>query len=468
LSARVRISQVVRLIIHIQIMPADYEAQGRNWMRLALPKRINNQLALLLVACVLLFHVLIVAVVIAFFPDLDDPRSPLASANISIAVALNAAAPSERAALASALNHNLPGLNLSLLQSSKNSGGQAAPDETQHFSVVLKRSLEADGALFATLQDGQTIQFSPVSPGPDFLGMILITLGFITLSVLAFSFWGFVAITRPLTEFAGSIASFDPITNNAPLNESGPEELRVAIRAYNHMRGRIREMMDQKTRMLAAVSHDLRTPITRIQLRAEKIIDADTRVKIQGDIEKMHGMVNACLTYLRSGDQQEREILDLASLLQMVAGHFTDMGRAVRFESYGKLIVEGSPEELERAISNLVDNAIKFGGNAEIVAKQEANIVVVEIADNGPGIQEEMRERVLEPFTKGKENVGEGFGLGLSIASAIITAHRGQLELLDRPGGGLIVRCLLPTACPPQVSAFGGSPYPRALMRRRH
>jgi len=196
--------------------------------------------------------------------------------------------------------------------------------------------------------------------------MALVTIGFVALSLLIFSLWGALAVTRPLIDFVKAVESFDLDTASAHIEERGSEEVRTAARAFNRMQTRIKEMVDQRTHMLAAVSHDLRTPITRMRLRAEYIEDGETKAKILRDLEQMHAMVGACLSYLRGGAPQEFQALDLASQLHTVVDQFVDVGANVRFDCAGEFIIHGHADELERAFCNLVDNAVKFAGGAEI------------------------------------------------------------------------------------------------------
>ena len=220
--------------------------------------------------------------------------------------------------------------------------------------------------LVARLQDGQKVSLSLMAPHPGLGRMALVTIGFIALSLLIFSLWGALAVTRPLIDFAKAVESFDLDTTPAHIEERGSEEVRTATRAFNRMQNRIKEMVDQRTHMLAAVSHDLRTPITRMRLRAEYIEDGETKAKILRDLEQMHAMVGACLSYLRGGASQEFLALDLASQLHTIVDQFVDVGANVRFDGAGEFIVHGHADELERAFCNLVDNAVKFAGGAEL------------------------------------------------------------------------------------------------------
>jgi signal transduction histidine kinase len=353
------------------------------------------------------------------------------------------------------LNKFLPELNISF-STPKEAISVTVPDFSL-FNRRLPAEVKArvirtgeDEKLLATLQDGQEVSLSLMTPHPGFGRMALVTIGFVGLSLLIFSLWGALAVTRPLIDFAKAVESFSLDTTPAQIEEAGSEEVRTATRAFNRMQRRIKEMVDQRTRMLAAVSHDLRTPITRMRLRAEYIEDGETKAKILRDLEQMHAMVAACLSYLRGGARQEFITLDLATLLHTVVDHSVDLGADVQFDGASEIIVNGNPDELERAFSNLVDNAVKFAGGAELSVTRQRDTAIVEVADHGPGIPAETREAMLEPFRRGSENSSlaskDGFGLGLAIARAVFTAHHGRLELGDREGGGLSVRVELPLA----------------------
>ncbi|MGD9545596.1 MAG: ATP-binding protein [Methylocystis sp.] len=280
--------------------------------------------------------------------------------------------------------------------------------------------------------------------------MTIITVGFVAISLFIFSLWAAQSLTRPLTNFANAAESFGLDSVPAQLAETGPEEVRKATRAFNRMQRRIAEMASQRTRMLASVSHDLRTPITRMRLRAEYIESGETKTKLLRDLDQMEAMVRGCLDYLRGGVQQDVVALDLASLLQTIVDQFADAGADARYDGVDHVNVLGSPDDLERAFSNLIDNAVKYGESPEVRLLESDDVAVVEIVDRGPGIPEDRRESMLEPFERGdagaSSGASDGFGLGLAIARTIAEAHRGRLTLEERAGGGLIARVSLPKA----------------------
>ncbi len=209
-------------------------------------------------------------------------------------------------------------------------------------------------------------------------------------------------------------------------------------------------LLDDRTQMLAAISHDLRTPITRLRLRAEFIEDDRAREMTLRDLDQMNGLVESALSFVRDGQGSASEgeplLIDLASVVQTVCDGFIDIGAAVSLERSRHVLVRGRPDDLERALTNLVDNAVKYGGGARILmgpARQsEPPGVAVEVLDDGPGIPEAERHAMLQPFVRGDRarnlNAATGFGLGLSIVLAIVEGHGGRLTLENRQGGGAL------------------------------
>ena len=269
------------------------------------------------------------------------------------------------------------------------------------------------------------------------------------ISVTLLGLWAARALTAPLSSFAKAAESFSLNGAAAPLPERGPEEIRSAARALNRMRERITTLIDDRTRMLAAISHDLRTPITRLRLRSEFIEDELHRGQMLRDLDQMRSMLESVLSFLRNDSKLESmTLIDIASTLQLVTDQFADMGSKVSYDGPGHAMVTARPDDLHRAVTNLVENAVKFGAEALIRLRISPQAVTIEVEDDGPGISDARKEIMLEPFVRGDDarNMDEasGFGLGLSIARAIVVAHGGELTLNDRQPHGLIVRIDLP------------------------
>ncbi|TXM89537.1 two-component sensor histidine kinase, partial [Methylobacterium sp. WL103] len=257
----------------------------------------------------------------------------------------------------------------------------------------------------------------------------------------------------PLARLAGAAEAFGTGDDHAALPEAGPQEVIAVSRALDRMRNRVRRLIDDRTQMLAAISHDLRTPITRLRLRAEFIDDDHARTMTLRDLDQMNALVEAALSFVRDGQggaAGARTLIDLASVVQTVCDGFLDVGADVAVTQSRHVLVRGRPDELERAITNLVDNAVKYGGGARLAMEQTPRGVRIVVGDTGPGIPDSERDAMLQPFVRGDRarnlNDASGFGLGLSIVLAIVESHDGWLTLTNRPEGGLAAAIELPLA----------------------
>ncbi len=257
--------------------------------------------------------------------------------------------------------------------------------------------------------------------------------------------------TRPLRELAGAAERFGRGEAVAPLSEHGPSDVRQTVVAFNAMQDRLKRFVDDRTRMLAAISHDLRTPITSLRLRAEMVDDAETREAMMRTLADMQTMVEATLSFAKDEATAEAtRTVDLAALLDSLCDDLAAIGKDVTFsESDEKLAIACRPTALGRALRNLIENAVNYGVAARVAVRRADDAVVIEIDDDGPGIAEADRARVFEPFirleTSRSKQTG-GIGLGLSIARTIIHAHGGEIALVNRAEGGLRATVTLPTA----------------------
>jgi two-component system OmpR family sensor kinase len=271
----------------------------------------------------------------------------------------------------------------------------------------------------------------------------LMALGVVLICVLVIR-W----MTRPLRRFAAAARQLYNGADQIDVPETGPQEMRAVASAFNEMQARIRQLMTARTQTLAAVSHDLKTPLTRMRLRVEGLSDQRQAAGLIGDIREMEAMLDQTLAHLR-GDRPDEDIrqLDLTAMLATLADDAADRGASALIESAGPLIAEGRPIALKRAFANLIDNAIKYGGTARIKLRDHDGLIRVEIADDGPGLPEERMEEMFQPFTRlepSRNRETGGFGLGLSIARDIIRGHGGAITLSNRAEGGLLVRVDLP------------------------
>jgi signal transduction histidine kinase len=233
-----------------------------------------------------------------------------------------------------------------------------------------------------------------------------------------------------------------------PLSVEGSAEIAVAVAAFNDMQARLRRYVEDRTAMIGAVAHDLRTPLTRLRFRIESVPD-EQRAKMEADIGQMEEMISATLAFVRDASRPaERTRLELSSLLESLCDEMAETGADTDIAERGeKVIIEGDPMALRRLFANLLENAVKFGGRARARVFREAAYAVVEIADDGPGIPPADIERVFEPFYRREPSRSRktgGIGLGLAVVRSIARGHGGDVALMNRPAGGLTARVHLP------------------------
>jgi signal transduction histidine kinase len=253
---------------------------------------------------------------------------------------------------------------------------------------------------------------------------------------------------RPIKQLAIAAGELGQDIDQPPLPEQGPTEIRRAAAAFNLMQARIRRQIRHRTHMLAAITHDLQTPLTRLRLRLEKVGDAELREKLIGDLAQMQQMVREGLDLTRSMDSSEpMQRLDIDSLLDSVCADASDAGLDVTQSGRSHASILAQPNALRRCLTNLVDNAIKYGRSAEVSIAIENDKVAIRIRDHGGGIPAELLEAVFEPFyrleTSRSRDTG-GTGLGLTIARNIAENHGAALTLSNCPDGGLQACLLIP------------------------
>ncbi|MBN2906689.1 MAG: HAMP domain-containing protein [Rhodobacteraceae bacterium] len=283
--------------------------------------------------------------------------------------------------------------------------------------------------------------------------VLLLVLGVSLVSVLGVALVLIRRLTRPLNALADAARAAGQGDRRVRVPEGGPRELRDAAAAFNEMQGRIARFDAERMRTLAAVGHDLRTPITSLRIRAEMLDEEDATPMIR-TLDEMTVMADGLVHYARgAGDGEEPVPLDLAALLDRLCD---DRGATLTRAEAAQ--VQGRPVALGRALGNIIDNAIRYGGAARVRLDRARDGVEVTVEDDGPGIPQERLSDVLEPFVRGEDSRSEetgGAGLGLSIARNIIAAHGGELRLDNRPEGGLRVTVRLPAAKRTQGSPGG-------------
>jgi protein-histidine pros-kinase len=266
-------------------------------------------------------------------------------------------------------------------------------------------------------------------------------------AVSAAAWYGARLMARPIQDLARAASRLGDNLNVPPVVETGPAEAREAAQVFNRMQERIHAQMDERSRFLAAVSHDLRTPLTRIKLRLERLADDEAKDKLRGDVAEMAAMLDATLDYLRGASRSEAwQRLDVQALVEAMAEDARENGAQVVVAGQARPIL-AQPNALRRCLDNLFDNAVRYGERAAVTLSENADGLVVEVHDAGPGIPENRMAAVFEPFVRLEEsrsrNTG-GAGLGLAIAREVARGHGGELTLRNAPEGGLVARLALP------------------------
>jgi signal transduction histidine kinase len=251
-------------------------------------------------------------------------------------------------------------------------------------------------------------------------------------------------LAAPIQRFAEAARRVGIDVGEAPVKEEGPRELRTAARAVNAMQGRLRSLVAERTEMLAAVAHDLRTPLMRLRLAAENA-DPALRDKLAKETGEIDAMVSSFIAFARDDPTREARVkLDLAALLQSAVDDRIEAGQDVTYDGPDRLVVMGQAVGLKRLVENLIDNALKYGGVARVKMRPDGVAVRIDVADDGPGIPREEREKVFRPFVRGEGATGAGAGLGLAAAREIARAHGGDVEIHDGQPRGALVRVTLP------------------------
>ena len=299
------------------------------------------------------------------------------------------------------------------------------------------------------LADGQWLSFATALPesGLTFSSQFLLSMGIMAIIILAVSVWAVKRVTAPLASLSVAAERLGNDLNAPPVPESGTIETQQASRAFNAMQARLRGLIENRTRMLAAISHDLRTPLTLLRLRAEAVENAGEREKMLSTIAEMDSMVAATMQFARDEARAEpRRPTDLAALLASAVNDMADAGLAVAMEPALPVTYECQPGALKRALTNLLENAVKYGKRARAAINSTPRTIEVMIDDDGPGIPEEELARVFQPFYRVESSRNRetgGIGLGLAIALSVVQAHGGQLVLANRLGGGLRASIIL-------------------------
>ncbi|MBO0144648.1 HAMP domain-containing protein [Agrobacterium sp. Ap1] len=308
-------------------------------------------------------------------------------------------------------------------------------------SVLIVKLDSARALAFSMPQFPASVWLAPAMAS----GILKIVIPLVLLALL-----GSWLITEPLVRFANTAqrVSMDDHSEE-PFKAEGASEIRSLAASLNVMQGRIQTMLRERTRVLRAISHDLRTPLTRLRMRIDRSNEPALKEMMLADVAMLSSLIDASLSFLDNKFEPARKV-DLSSLLQTISDDFADTGISIRFIGPRRLKFICMPQGLTRAISNLIDNASRYANSIEIELEDSSQAVIIKVSDDGPGLPDDLKQKVLEPFFKADESrqtgaKSGGFGLGLSIAQGIVTVgHKGLFRLQDRLPNGLVVEMILP------------------------
>ena len=294
------------------------------------------------------------------------------------------------------------------------------------------------------LSDGTPLKFSMDTPWVQRERGRLVNPAFLTMLALAIGVLAYVVARiagAPLKRLSKAAAELGQDLDRAPVDVSGPAEVRGAAEAFNAMQRRLQQHVSERTNMLAAITHDLQTPLTRIRLRLEKVEDEALREKLVADLGAMKALIDEGLELARSAETSEPKVmLDLDSLLESLVEDAVDAGGNAVFEQGCQAVMQLRPLAIGRLFSNLIDNALKHGGSARVGATKIGGDVIVRVRDSGPGLPEDMLEKVFDPFVRVESSRSRetgGAGLGLTIARTLAEKNGATLKLRNHPEGGL-------------------------------
>ena len=299
--------------------------------------------------------------------------------------------------------------------------------------------------------DGYSVLFrvTRLARGAPLPRGLFLNLGFLAIVMSIALFVTARSITRPLSDLARAADSVGRDLRQPKIAERGARELRNAARAFNTMQDRLQRYLDSRSRVLAAMSHDLKTPLTRLRLQVEMLEDPAAQTRIGKQLDEMESMVHGALALFRGLDDNEAFTpIDVNEMLATLQSEFAEMSARVSVEGRATRSILGKPQALRRCLTNLIANAVKFGTQASIVVEDGAALVI-RVRDDGPGIPADQLERVFEPFYRVESSRNRdtgGTGLGLSIARDVIQAHGGTLVLTNLPVRGLEATVTLPRA----------------------
>jgi signal transduction histidine kinase len=336
------------------------------------------------------------------------------------------------------------------LKGSKMHGEWPASKAAMHANVQPGNSFVAQ----VRLGDGTLVTFDSRQPAQTegWPYRLLLSIAVLLVAVVVVSLVAVRWATRPLNALADAADELGRDIHRPPLPEKGPEEVSRAARAFNTMQARLARYIRDRTRVLAAMSHDLKTPITRLRLRAELLEELQVRAKFTKDLDEMESMVGATLDFLRGQEVGEPvQPVDVTALLESLQADMAEIGGPVRIEGNARAPFPGRPQAMKRCLANLIENAVKYGKSAVVAIDDNDSRLEIRIRDEGPGLPQAELEKVFEPFYRVESSRSRetgGTGLGLTIARSVAEAHGGSLVLSNRAGGGLEARLILLRSVP--------------------
>ncbi len=322
----------------------------------------------------------------------------------------------------------------------------------QHFDRMHGRPPTRDIRLYGAIQldNGQWLSFSSLADKepPAWSSRAILSLLLLAAVLAGVTAWLLRRVTRPLQRLTQQAEQFGRGQTTEPIDECGPSEVRDTLAAFNRMQARLDRFVQDRTRMLAAISHDLRTPLTSLRLRSEFLAEGEDKQRLQETMATIENLLRATLAFARDDQVAEpSRSIDLDSLWQSMSEDYQDQGNDVSYHSTGQCVYTCRPDLLRRALQNLIDNALKYAGSAEISLVREATQLLIRVRDHGPGIPEADLEQVFQPFVRlddARNTESASVGLGLSIARTQIHRHGGELTLRNHPQGGLEACIRLP------------------------
>jgi len=328
-----------------------------------------------------------------------------------------------------------------------------SPESDEQIASAPARSTNSRRAyvLSIKLKDASWITFTAPTRvwGVGKSTRIGVVLALLIVSITAVSAVATYRLSRPIRDFTEALRRFGTDPRATPVPETGPRELRASIGAFNAMQAQIQKFVDDRTTMLAAISHDLRTPLTRIRLRGEFVEDNEQRSRLFRDVDEMQAMTDSALAFFRDDFQREETTsFEFSEMLRTIVDDFNDQGAGVSYKGPERVVFRGRPFALKRAFANLVDNAVKYGRTPELELCCSDLQFVVMVRDRGPGIPPEAAEQVFTPFfrlERSRNRGTGGAGLGLTSAQTVIRGHGGDIRLRNRLSGGLEIQVTLPT-----------------------